>query len=162
MPARREEIENAEEEGIKFKFLTTSVRFVSDEQGWVKGMECVAMELGEPDESGRRRPIPIKGSEFIIDVDTVVVALGRTPNPIIQRTTKGLDTTEWGTIIINGLTGQTSLEGVYAGGDIVTGEATVISAMGAGKRAARSIHEYLMKQTKNDKRKMHENNGPES
>jgi len=146
MPARLEEILNAEEEGIICKFLAAPLRFLGDESGWVKGMECIAMELGEPDESGRRRPVPIKGSEFIMDVDTVIVAIGRTPNPIIQRTTKGLETTKWGTIVVNEETGKTSLEGVYAGGDIVTGEATVISAMGAGKKATRSIHEYLMKQ----------------
>jgi len=147
MPARLEEILNAEEEGIICKFLAAPFRFLGDEGGWVKGMECIAMELGEPDESGRRRPVPIKGSEFVMDVDTVIVAIGRTSNPIIQRTTKGLETTKWGTIVVNEETGKTSLEGVYAGGDIVTGEATVISAMGAGKKAARSIHEYLMKQT---------------
>jgi len=151
MPAREEAVENAEEEGIKFKFLTIPVRFLGDEQGWVKGMECIAMKLGEPDESGRRRPVPIEGSEFIMDVDTVVVAIGRTPNPIIQRTTKGLETTKWGTIIVNEQTGQTSLEGVYAGGDISTGEATVISAMSAGKKAARSIHEYLMEKESSSK-----------
>jgi len=145
LPARLEEILNAEEEGIICKFLAAPVRFVGDESGWVKGMECIAMELGEPDESGRRRPVPIKGSEFVMDVDTVVVAIGRTPNPIIQRTTKGLETTKWGTIVVREETGKTSLKGVYAGGDIVTGEATVISAMGAGKKAARAIHEYLMK-----------------
>ena len=152
MPAREEEIDNAEEEGIQFKFLTTPVRFIGNEQDWVKGMECIEMKLGEPDESGRRRPIPIKGSEFVMDVDTVVIAIGRTPNPIIQRTTKGLETTKWGTIIINEETGQTTLEGVYAGGDIATGEATVISAMGAGKRAAKSIHEYLMKKRKSTRK----------
>jgi len=145
MPARLEEILNAEEEGIICKFLAAPIRFLGDESGWVKGMECIAMELGEPDESGRRRPVPIKGSEFVMDVDTVIVAIGRTPNPIIQRTTKGLETTKWGTVVINEETGRTSLEGVYAGGDIVTGEATVISAMGAGKKAAKAIHEYLMK-----------------
>jgi len=102
------------------------------------------MELGAPDESGRRRPVPVKGSEFVMDVDTVIVAIGRTPNPIIQRTTEGLDGTKWGTIVTDE-NGKTSLEGVYAGGDIVTGEATVISAMGAGKKAAKAIHEYLMK-----------------
>jgi glutamate synthase (NADPH/NADH) small chain len=107
-------------------------------------MECIKMQLGEPDESGRRRPIPIEGSEFLMGVDTVIIAVGRTPNPIIQRTTEGLETTKWGTIVADEKTGKTSLEGVYAGGDIVTGEATVISAMGAGKRAARAIHEYLM------------------
>ena len=143
MPARAEEIENAEEEGVIFELLTNPTRFLGDEQGWVKGMECIRMELGEPDESGRRRPVPVKGSEFIIDVDTVVVAIGRTPNPIIQRTTDGLNVTKWGTIVTDETTGKASLEGVYAGGDIVTGEATVISAMGAGKRAARAIHEYI-------------------
>jgi glutamate synthase (NADPH/NADH) small chain len=145
LPARKEEILNAEEEGIICKFLAAPTRFIGHESGWVKGMECIAMELGPPDESGRRRPIPVKGSEFIMDVDTVIVAIGRTPNPIIQRTTKGLETTKWGTIVVKEETGQTSLEGVYAGGDIVTGEATVISAMGAGKKAAKSIHEHLMK-----------------
>jgi len=150
MPARLEEILNAEEEGIICKFLAAPVRFLGDESGWVKGMECIAMQLGEPDESGRRRPVPIKGSEFVMDVDTVIVAIGRTPNPIIQRTTKGLETTRWGTIVVDEKTGKTSLEGVCAGGDIVTGEATVISAMGAGKKAARSIHEYLMGQAKSN------------
>jgi len=144
MPTRMEEVENAEEEGIKFKFLSNPVRYFGDERSWVKGIECIAMELGEPDESGRRRPIPIKGSEFVIDVDTVVVAIGNTANPLIQRTTEGLEVTKWGTIVIDEETGKTSKEGVYAGGDIVSGVATVISAMGAGKRAARAIHEYLM------------------
>ncbi|MEM3617434.1 MAG: FAD-dependent oxidoreductase, partial [Candidatus Bathyarchaeia archaeon] len=118
-------------------------RFIGDEKGWVKQMECIQMELGPPDESGRRRPVPVKGSEFLMDTDTVIIAIGRTPNPIIQRTTEGLAVTKWGTIVADE-NGKTSLEGVYAGGDIVTGEATVISAMGAGKRAARAIHEYLM------------------
>jgi len=145
MPARLEEIENAEEEGIKFKFLTTPVRFLGDESGWVKGMECITMQLGEPDESGRRRPIPIKGSEFVMDLDTVVIAIGQTPNPLIQRTTKGLKTTRQGTIVTNEKTGKTSKKWVYAGGDVVSGAATVISAMGAGKRAARSIHRYLLR-----------------
>lgn len=144
MPARAEEIENAEEEGIILKLLTNPTKFFGDEQGWVKQMECIKMRLGKPDQSGRRRPIPIESSEFIMNVDTVVIAIGRTPNPIIQHTTNGLQTTKWGTIVVDEETGQTSLEGVYAGGDIVTGEATVISAMGAGKRAARSIHDYLM------------------
>jgi len=143
MPARKEEIENAEEEGIICKFLAAPTRFIGDEKGWVKHMECICMELGPPDESGRRRPVPVKGSEFLMDVDTVIIAIGRTPNPIIQRTTEGLAVTKWGTIVADE-NGKTSLEGVYAGGDIVTGEATVISAMGAGKRAARAIHEYLM------------------
>jgi glutamate synthase (NADPH/NADH) small chain len=143
MPARKEEIENAEEEGIICKFLAAPTRFIGDEKGWVKQMECIQMELGPPDESGRRRPVPVKGSEFLMDTDTVIIAIGRTPNPIIQRTTEGLAVTKWGTIVADE-NGKTSLEGVYAGGDIVTGEATVISAMGAGKRAARAIHEYLM------------------
>lgn len=143
MPARKEEIENAEEEGILCKFLANPTRFVGDEKGWVKQMECICMELGPPDESGRRRPVPVKGSEFTMDVDTVIVAVGRTPNPIIQSTTEGLAVTKWGTIVADE-NGKTSIEGVYAGGDIVTGEATVISAMGAGKKAARAIHEYLM------------------
>ncbi|MGC8896157.1 MAG: NADPH-dependent glutamate synthase [Candidatus Bathyarchaeia archaeon] len=143
MPARKEEIENAEEEGIICKFLANPTRFIGDEKGWVKQMECICMELGPPDESGRRRPVPVKGSEFVMDVDTVIVAIGRTPNPIIQRTTQGLTVTKWGTIVVDE-NGKTSLEGVYAGGDIVTGEATVISAMGAGKKAARAIHQYLM------------------
>jgi glutamate synthase (NADPH/NADH) small chain len=143
LPARKEEIENAEEEGIVCKFLANPVRFIGDEKGWVKAMECICMELGPPDESGRRRPVPIKGSEFIMDVDTVIVAIGRTPNPIVQSTTEGLQVTRWGTVIADE-NGKTSIEGVYAGGDIVTGEATVISAMGAGKKAAKAIHEYLM------------------
>jgi glutamate synthase (NADPH/NADH) small chain len=153
MPARIEEVENAEEEGIKFKFLATPVRFLGDESGWVTGMECIAMRLGEPDESGRRRPIPIEGSEFVMDLDTVVIAIGQTPNPIIQRTTKGLKTTRWGTIVVNEKTGKTSKKKVYAGGDVVSGAATVISAMGAGKRAARSIHRYLVKKKKAQQRK---------
>ncbi len=144
LPARKEEVENAEEEGIICKFLANPTRFIGDEKGWVKAMECICMELGPPDESGRRRPIPVKGSEFVMDTDTVIIAIGRTPNPIIQRTTEGLEVTKWGTIVADE-NGLSSLEGVYAGGDIVTGEATVISAMGAGKKAARAIHEYLMK-----------------
>ncbi len=144
MPARAEEIENAEEEGIIFRLLTNPTRFMGTEKGWVQQMECIKMQLGEPDESGRRRPIPIEGSNFLMDVDTVIIAVGRTPNPIIQSTTEGLATTKWGTVVVDKTTGKTSLDGVYAGGDIVTGEATVISAMGAGKRAARAIHDYLI------------------
>jgi len=143
LPARKEEIENAEEEGIICKFLAAPTRFIGDEKGWVKQMECICMELGAPDESGRRRPVPVKGSEFVMDTDTVIIAIGRTPNPIIQRTTDGLAVTRWGTIVADE-NGKTSIESVYAGGDIVTGEATVISAMGAGKKAARAIHEFLM------------------
>jgi len=144
IPARAEELYNSEEEGINFRFLVAPTRFLGDEQGKVKGIELVAMELGEPDASGRRRPVTIKGSEVILDVDTVIVAVGRTPNPIIQNETKGLKTTAKGTIIADQETGRTSIEGVYTGGDILTGEATVISAMGAGKRAARAMHEYLL------------------
>ncbi|MGQ9551256.1 MAG: NADPH-dependent glutamate synthase [Candidatus Bathycorpusculaceae bacterium] len=145
LPARKEEVENAEEEGIVFEFLAAPTRFIGDEKGWVKQMECICMELGKPDESGRRRPVPVKGSEFLVDADTVIIAIGRTPNPIIQLTTEGLEVTKWGTIVTDE-NGKTSLEGVYAGGDIVTGEATVISAMGAGKKAAKAIHEYLIKE----------------
>jgi glutamate synthase (NADPH/NADH) small chain len=144
MPARAEEVENAEEEGIVFEFLTNPKRFIGNERRAVKAMECVRMRLGEPDKSGRRRPVPIEGSNFVMDVDTVIMAIGRTPNPIIKQTTEGLKTNEWGGIVADE-NGKTSIEGVYAGGDIVTGEATVISAMGAGRRAARAIHEFLMK-----------------
>jgi len=144
MPVRAEEVENAEEEGIVLEFLTNPTRFVGNERGWVKAMECIRMRLGEPDASGRRRPIPIEGSEFTTDVDTVIMAIGRTPNPIIQQTTEGLKVTKWGTIVADE-NGKTSIEGVYAGGDIVTGQATVISAMGAGKKAAKAIHQYLTK-----------------
>jgi len=144
MPARIEEIENAEEEGIKFEFLTSPKRFIGNERRRVKAMECVRMRLGEPDDSGRRRPIPIEGSNFMMDVDVVIMAVGRTPNPIIKQTTEGLETTKWGGIVADE-DGKTSIEGVYAGGDIVTGESTVISAMGAGRRAARAIHEFLMR-----------------
>jgi len=144
MPARREEVENAEEEGIIFRFLANPVRFHGDEYGWVRQMECIRMKLGEPDESGRRRPVPIEGSNFLMDVDTVIIAIGQTPNPLIQQTTPGLEVGRRGTIVVDeGM--QTSIKGVYAGGDIVTGAATVISAMGAGKRAAESVHEYVMK-----------------
>lgn len=144
MPARIEEIENAEEEGITFEFLTAPKRFIGNERRRVKAMECVKMRLGEPDDSGRRRPIPIEGSNFISDVDVVIMAVGRTPNPIIKQTTEGLETTKWGGIVTD-KDGKTSIEGVYAGGDIVTGESTVISAMGAGRRAARAMHEFLVK-----------------
>jgi len=143
MPARKEEVENAEEEGIIFDFLANPVAFHGDEYGWLKQMECVRMRLTEPDESGRRRPVPIEGSNFFMDVDTAVIAIGQTPNPLIQQTTPGLAVSKRGTIIVDENM-QTSIEGVYAGGDVVTGAATVISAMGAGKKAAESIHRYLM------------------
>jgi glutamate synthase (NADPH/NADH) small chain len=145
LPARAEEAENAEEEGIIFKLLNNPTKFVGDESGWVCGMECIKMELGEPDASGRRRPVAIKGSEFMMDVDTVIIAIGQTPNPLIQRTTEGLEATKWGTIIVNEETGESTKSGVFAGGDVVSGAATVISAMGAGKKAARGIHEYIQK-----------------
>ena len=144
LPARREEVENAMEEGIIFKFLTNPTKFLDDGKGWVSGMECVEMELGEPDASGRRRPIVKKGSEFIMKIDTVVIALGTTPNPLIASTTEGLKTTSHGTVVADESTGKTVKDKVWAGGDIVTGAATVISAMGAGKRAAANIDKYLM------------------
>ena len=144
MPARREEVENAQEEGIEFKLLTNPKRFIGNEQNWVVGMECYEMELGEPDESGRRRPVVKPGSEFTIDVDVVIVALGTTPNPLIAQTTQGLKTTKHGTLEMSDeAKGKTVKSGVWAGGDVVTGAATVISAMGAGKRAAADIDAYL-------------------
>ncbi len=143
MPARLEEKENAKEEGIIFKLLTNPKQFFGNDQGWVTAMECYEMELGEPDESGRRRPIVKAGSEFVMEVDTVVVALGTRPNPLISKTTKGLEITRQGTVVTDEETGKTTKPGVWAGGDIVTGAATVISAMGAGKRAAASIDAYL-------------------
>ena len=143
MPARREERENAEEEGIIFQLLTNPKKFIGDEQGRVKAVECYEMELGEPDESGRRRPIPKPGTEFIIDIDIAIVALGTRPNPIIPSTTKGLELTRRGTIKTDEATGRTSKERVWCGGDMATGAATVISAMGAGKRAAADIDAYL-------------------
>jgi glutamate synthase (NADPH/NADH) small chain len=143
LPARHEEIENAEEEGLVCKFLAAPVEFYGDEKGWVKAMKVIAMELTEPDAKGRRGVKTVPGSEFTMDVDTVIIAIGQTPNPIIQRTTSGLQSDpRHGTICVNEV-GKTSLDGVYAGGDVATGAATVISAMGAGKRAARAMHEYL-------------------
>jgi glutamate synthase (NADPH/NADH) small chain len=143
MPARLEEVEHAKEEGIIFNMLTNPIAVIGTEGGWVKGIECVDMELGEPDESGRRRPVTKKGSEHIIDVETVVIAIGQSPNPLIASTTKGLDTQKWGGIITDDETCETSRDGVYAGGDAVTGAATVILAMGAGKKAAIAIDEYI-------------------
>ena len=144
MPARIEEIHHAEEEGVVFNLLTNPTQFIGDEEGWVKGMELLKMELGEPDASGRRRPVPIEGSEYIMDVDTVVVSIGNGANPLVPQTTEGLDTNKWGNILAHPVTGMTSKPRVWAGGDIVIGAATVILAMGAGKGAARSIHDYLM------------------
>jgi len=144
MPARLEEVKNAKEEGIKFTFLAAPTRFIGDDKGWVKKIECLRMKLGEPDASGRRRPIIIQGSEFMIDADTVVIAIGQKPNPLAVHAAKGIKITRWDTIVVDPKTQETSMKGVYAGGDITTGDATVISAMGAGKRAAHAIHEYLM------------------
>ncbi len=144
MPARREEVENAREEGIIFKLLTNPTGFLGDGRRCVTIMECIEMELGEPDASGRRRPVPKPGSDFIINVDTVVIALGTTPNPLIASTTEGLKTTSHGTVVADESTGKTVKDKVWAGGDIVTGAATVISAMGAGKRAAVDIDKLLM------------------
>lgn len=143
MPARLEEVHHAKEEGIILKLLTNPTKIIGTDDGWVKGMECVDMELGEPDSSGRRRPIAKQGSEHVLDVETVVVAIGQSPNPLITSTTPGLETQKWGGIIADEETGLTSKEGVYAGGDVVTGAATVILAMGAGKKAAKAIDEYL-------------------
>ena len=143
MPARREEVENAKEEGVQFKLLTNPKQFLGDAQNWVIGVECFEMELGEPDESGRRRPLVKPGSEFVVDVDVVIIALGTTPNPLIAQTTEGLETTKWGTVVADETTGKAAKDRVWVGGDIVTGAATVISAMGAGKRVAAAIDEYL-------------------
>jgi glutamate synthase (NADPH/NADH) small chain len=143
MPARREEVEHAKEEGVKFMLLTNPIEVLGDEEYKVVGLRCIKMELGEPDASGRRRPIPIPGSEFEIPVDNYVVAIGQTPNPLVPRTTPGLEVQTWGGIVTKDESGLTSLGDVWAGGDIVTGAATVISAMGAGKKAAKAIDEYL-------------------
>ena len=143
LPARVEEVHHAKEEGIVFNLLTNPVEILEDEKGWVKGIRCIKMELGEPDESGRRRPVEVPGSEFVIDVDTVIMSLGTSPNPLISSTTKGLEINKRKCIVAAEENGQTSKEGVYAGGDAVTGAATVILAMGAGKAGAKGIDEYL-------------------
>lgn len=143
LPARVEEVHHAKEEGIIFDILTNPTRILSDDQGWVSGMECVRMELGEPDASGRRSPREVKGSEFILDVDTVIMSLGTSPNPLISSTTKGLEINKWKCIIAEEETGLTTKDRVYAGGDAVSGAATVILAMGAGKKAANAIDEFL-------------------
>lgn len=142
LPARAEEVHHARQEGIIFRMLTNPVRIIGDENGAVKGLECVEMELGEPDESGRRKPVVKKDSNFIIDCDVVIMALGTSPNPLIKQTTKGLDTNKWGCVVADD-DGRTSRKGVFAGGDTVTGAATVILAMGAGRKAAKAIHEYI-------------------
>lgn len=143
LPARVEEVHHAKEEGIIFDLLTNPVEILVDEKGWVKGIRCIKMNLGEPDESGRRRPVEVPGSEFTIDADTVIMSLGTSPNPLISSTTKGLEVNKWKCIVADEEFGQTTKEGVYAGGDAVTGAATVILAMGAGKAGARGIDEYL-------------------
>ena len=144
LPARAEEVHHARQEGIIFKMLTNPVKILGDESGAVIGMECVEMELGEPDSSGRRRPVVKPGSNFILDCDVVIMALGTSPNPLIKQTTQGLETNKWGCVVADE-EGRTSREGVFAGGDVVTGAATVILAMGAGRKAAKAIHEYLSK-----------------
>ena len=144
LPARVEEVHHAKEEGVIFDILTNPTEILVDENGWVKGMKCVQMELGEPDESGRRKPVVKEGSEYVMDVDTVIMSLGTSPNPLISSTTKGLETNKWKCIVADEH-GLTTKEGVYAGGDAVTGAATVILAMGAGKKAAEAIDEYLNK-----------------
>lgn len=143
LPARREEIHHASEEGIRFRTLTNPTRIIG-ENGWVTGMSCNRMELGEPDASGRRSPIEMPNSEFTLEVDTVIMAIGQSPNPLIRQTTPGLSIQRWGGIVVEEATMRTSKEGVYAGGDAVTGAATVILAMGAGKKAAQAIHEALL------------------
>ena len=143
LPARVEEVHHAKEEGIIFDLLTNPKEILVDENGWVKGMKCVEMELGEPDASGRRRPVEVEGSEFTMDLDTVIMSLGTSPNPLISSTTEGLEVNKWKCIVAEEENGKTTKEGVYAGGDAVTGAATVILAMGAGKAGAKGIHEYL-------------------
>jgi len=143
LPARLEEVENAEEEGVIFDFLTLPIRLVGNDQGWLTEIECLRMELGEPDASGRRRPVPVDGSEFRMPADAVVCAIGNSPNPLIPMTTPGLEIGKKGNVVADEETGRTSRERIWAGGDVVTGAATVISAMGAGRKAARSIHETL-------------------
>ncbi len=143
LPARVEEVHHAKEEGIIFDLLTNPVEILADENGWVSGIKCIRMELGEPDASGRRRPVEVAGSEFVIDVDAVIMSLGTSPNPLISSTTEGLEVNKWKCIIAEEENGQTTKKGVYAGGDAVTGAATVILAMGAGRAGAKGIHEYL-------------------
>jgi glutamate synthase (NADPH/NADH) small chain len=144
MPARIEEIHHAEEEGIILKLLNNPTQINGDGRGWVKSMTVIRMELGEPDDSGRRRPVPVKGSEYDIEVDTVIVSIGNGANPLLTRMTPELKTNKWGNILADDETCATSMPGVYAGGDIVIGAATVILAMGAGKKAARAMHKYMM------------------
>ena len=149
LPARVEEVHHAREEGIIFDLLTNPVEILADEKGWVTGMKCIRMELGEPDASGRRRPVEIPGSEFVIEADTVIMSLGTSPNPLISSTTEGLEVNNWKCIVADEIQGKTSREGVYAGGDAVTGAATVILAMGAGRAGAKGIDEYLKNKEQN-------------
>ena len=142
LPARKEEVHHAMEEGIKFEMLTNPVEILGDEKGWVTGIKCIRMELGEPDASGRRAPVEVPGSEFVIETDSVIMALGTSPNPLISRTTEGLEINRRGCIVADEV-GQTSRKGVFAGGDAVTGAATVILAMGAGRKAAAAIDTYI-------------------
>ena len=146
MPARTEEVKHAEEEGIIFRMLNNPVEILGDEDGWVRGLRCIKMELGEPDDSGRRRPVPIEGSEFEIPCQVFVEAIGTRANPLLTQTTPGLEVNKWGNIIIDE-NNMTSIPGVFAGGDIVRGGATVILAMGDGKDSAASMHKYLMNGT---------------
>jgi len=143
MPARVEEIHHAKEEGVELLLLQDAIEIVGNEQTWVTGVRCLRMELGEPDQSGRRRPVPVAGSEFVIPADVVVVAIGNGPNPLVPRTTPEIRTNKWGNIVADPATGKTTMRGVWAGGDIVLGAATVILAMGEGRKAAKSIHEFL-------------------
>jgi glutamate synthase (NADPH/NADH) small chain len=143
MPARVEEVKHAKEEGVQFMLLTNPVRLIGDDDGWLKAVELIKMELGEPDASGRRRPIPIEGSNFTMDMDVAIVAIGNGPNPLIMKTTPEIETSKRNTIVVDPETMKTSKKGVFAGGDIVTGGATVILAMGAGRKAAAAIDEYI-------------------
>jgi glutamate synthase (NADPH/NADH) small chain len=148
LPARIEETHHAKEEGIVFDVLCNPIEIIGDEKGWVKAMRCVRMQLGEPDASGRRRPIVIPGSEFVMETDMVIMSIGTSPNPIIAKTTPGLEINKWDCIIADEETGQTTREGIFAGGDAVSGAATVILAMGAGKKAAKAMDEYVQKKKK--------------
>jgi glutamate synthase (NADPH/NADH) small chain len=143
IPARIEEVHHAKEEGVIFNLLVNPVAILADEKGWVKGLRCVRMELGEPDESGRRRPVEMKGSEFDIECDSVIMSLGTSPNPLIASTTEGINTNRHGCILIDESSGESSREGIFAGGDAVTGSATVILAMSAGRKAAAGIDKYI-------------------
>ena len=143
MPARKEEVHHAKEERIQFMTLANPVEFLGDENGWLTGVRLQKMELGEPDASGRRRPVPVKDSEYTLDIDVAVIAIGNGSNPIIRQTTPDMNFNKWGNIVVNEETMETSKQGVFAGGDIVSGGATVILAMGAGRKAAAAIHKYL-------------------